>query len=376
MLGHIRSRGKNTWEVSLELPRDAVTSARRRRIISVKGLRRDADRVLNDAINKRDTGFDLNPHRLTVAQYLDKWLADDCENRLARSTFHRYTGIIANHIRPALGSLRLLDLRPTHIQSAYSQWLNAGLSPATVLQHHHILRKSLSQAVKWQLLQVNPSLAVTLPKREHLEMRSLAPAQAQDLLAAAEGSRFETLLLLALETGMRQGELLALQWAATDLRQGDVQVLRSARYYPREGVVIGPTKTHRSRRHISLSSAATEQLKRHRVAQNEHRLALGRAWTDNDLVFPGVFGEPYPARDLTRRFVAIVRSVGLQPLRFHDLRHTAATLMLRSGVSPKVVSDRLGHATVAFTLDTYVHVLPDQQKDAAEALSTLLRARR
>ena len=376
MQGYVRSRGKNTWEVSLELPRDAVTGARRRRTISVKGLRRDAERVLTDAINKRDTGFDLNPHRLTVADYLDKWLRDDCEHRVARSTYERYRSIFEKHLKPTIGGVRLLALRPTHIQSAYSQWLKAGLSPTTVLQHHHIIRKALNQAIKWQLLQVNPATAVTLPKRDRLEMRSLAPSEAGDLLEAAEGSGLETLLLIALETGMRQGEILALQWSAVELRQGDIQVLRSARYYPGDGIVMGATKTHRSRRHVALSSAATEQLKRHRVAQNEHRLAWGKAWTDSDLVFPGPLGEPYPARDVSRRFATIVRKASLEPLRFHDLRHTAASLMLRSGISPKVVSDRLGHATVAFTLDTYAHVLPDQQKDAAEALSTLLRAHR
>lgn len=374
MQGYVRGRGKNTWEVSLELPRNAVTGARRRRTISVKGLRRDADRVLNDAINKRDTGFDLNPHRLTVAQYLEKWLTDDCENRLARSTYHRYRGIFEKHLKPTIGGVRLLDLRPTHIQSAYSQWLRDGLSPSTVLQHHHIIRKALSQAIKWQLLQVNPSTAVTLPKRERLEMRSLYPSEAGQLLATSVGSGLEPLLLLALETGMRQGELLALQWSAVDLRGGDIQVLRSARYYPGDGIVMGPTKTHRSRRHIALASSTTDELKRHKATQNEHRLSLGKAWADNDLVFPGPLGEPYPARDVSRRLSTVVRHAGLEPLRFHDLRHTAATLMLRTGISPKVVSDRLGHSTVAFTLDTYAHVLPDMQKDAAEALSLLLRA--
>lgn len=376
MQGHIRSRGKGTWEVSLELPRDAVSGKRRRRIISVKGLRRDAERILVDAINKRDTGFDLNPHRLTVAQYLDRWLADDAENCLARSTFTRYQGIIANHLKPAFGALRLMDLRPAHIQNAYAQWLRDGLSASTVLQHHHILHKSLAQAIKWQLLQVNPSAAVTLPKRERLEMRSLSPNEVGQLLSACEDPDLETLLTVALETGMRQGELLALTWAAVDLRQGDIQVLRSARYYPGEGIVTGPTKTHRSRRHISIANATVDQLRRHRASQNEVRLALGPAWADNDLVFPGPFGEPYPARDLSRHFARLVRTAGLEPLRFHDLRHTAATLMLRSGIGPKTVSDRLGHATVAFTLDTYAHVLPDVQKDAAEALSNLIRARR
>ena len=181
---------------------------------------------------------------------------------------------------------------------------------------------------------------------------------------------------MALETGMRQGEILALQWSAGDLRQGDVQVLRSARYYPGDGIVMGATKTHRSRRHVALAASTTDQLKSHKAAQNEHRLAWGKAWTDNDLVFPGPLGEPYPARDVSRRFSTIVRKAHLEPLRFHDLRHTAASLMLRSGIGPKIVSDRLGHATVAFTLDTYAHVLPDQQKDAAEALSNLLRAHR
>lgn len=375
MSGSSRKRATSTWELTIELGADPATGKRRRRTLTFRGTRRDAEKALTDALHQRDTGFDLRPEKLTVADYLDRWLRDYALHNVARSTYHRYHSIVERHLKPQLGALKLVDLRPAHIQAAYSEYLSEGLAPRTVLQHHHILREALQQAVRWQLAYRNPADAVTPPRPERHEIRALDPHEAARLLAAATGTPVEALITVALETGMRQGELLALTWSDLDLRAGTLHILRSSRYYPGEGIVTGPTKTHRARRQLSLAGPTVQQLREHRRLQNETRLSLGPVWQDHDLVFPGPTGEPLPARNLSRTFSTIVKRAELEPLRFHDLRHTAATLMLRTGANPKTVSERLGHATVAFTLDTYAHVLPDMQRDAAEALSALIRTR-
>lgn len=375
MAGSIRKRGTGTWEITFDLGTDPQTGERLRRFFSVKGTRRDAEKALTESLHKRDTGIDVDPDRITLAAYLDRWLKDYAQHNLAKSTLQRYRSIVENHLKRKLGNLRVQELRPAHIQAAYSEFLSEGLAPRTVMQHHHVLREALHHAVQWQLVARNVADAVTTPRPERFEMRALDPEEVGRLAATAKGTPIEVMVLFSLDTGMRQGELLALRWQDVDLRMGTIHVVSSARSYPGEGVVIGPTKTHRSRRQIALAADTVRALTDHRVSQNEWRLRLGPAWVDKDLVFPGPSGTSFPARNVYREFVKVVTAANLQPLRWHDLRHTAATLMLRAGVNPKMVSERLGHSTVAFTLDTYAHVLPDMQRDAAETLAAAIRGR-
>lgn len=193
------------------------------------------------------------------------------------------------------------------------------------------------------------------------------------LLQAIEGDPLEALYLLALTTGMRQGELLSLKWADVDLEAGHVQVRSSVRK-GKEGFVFSEPKTSASRRQVALTMSAVAALYRHRACQLEQRMADGPLWQDNDLVFPDVFGMPFNGITLLRReFLPLLKRAGLPLIRFHDLRHTAATLMLLKGAHPKIVSEMLGHASVSITLDLYSHVLPNMQREAAETMDQLLR---
>ena len=223
------------------------------------------------------------------------------------------------------------------------------------------------------MIATNPAAGVRAPRPDRREFKVLEAEEVGRLLSAAEGdSQLRVLLHVAVMTGLRQGEVRALQWADIDLEQGVIQVTRSARDYPARGVVFSGTKTHRSRRPISLAAAPVKLLRRQRVAQTERRLRAGPDREELDLVFSRPDGTPLRARKLHRDFKNVVASADLAPLRLHDLRHTAATLMLKNGTNVKVVSERLGHATVAFTLDRYAHVLPDMQREAAEALADSL----
>ena len=382
MAGYIRRRGKGSWEVTVDLGRDPTTRRRRRRFLAVRGTKRDAERALAEAVHQRDTGVDVTPGKLTVADYLHRWLRDYAAYNVAPSTLDRYTGIIKHHLIPVLGSLRLRDLRPAHIQGAYGRSLAAGgradgavgaLAPRTVLHHHRLLHEALSHAVRWQLIARNPADAATAPRPGRPEMRVLDAEEAGRLLEAAAETPFYGLIYLALATGARLGELLALRWRDVELRRGVMQITRTARRFSGRGVIYSEPKTHRSRRPIALSSETTQILSEHRQSQVERRLLLGSAYAGEDLVFASPTGHPLDDSNLRRAFARTVAAAGLPRLRFHDLRHTAATLMLSAGVHPKVVSERLGHATVGITLDTYSHVLPDLQRDAAEALDSVLR---
>jgi len=319
---------------------------------------------------------------MTVADYLRRWLRDYAAHNVAPSTLTRYTSIVERHLIPVLGSLRLRDLRPAHIQAAYARFLAAGgradrqprgLAARSVLQHHRILREALKHAVHWQLIARNPADAVTPPQAQRREMRGLSAEEARLLLVAAEGIPYYALLYLALATGARLGELLALRWGDIDLKGGTMRITRTAQRLSGQGIVFHVPKTHRAARSVALSPETIRVASDHRRGQVAHRLAMGPAYRDQDLVFPRPSGDPLDGCAVSKAFCRLVTKAGLGPPRFHDLRHTAATLMLASGVHPKIVSERLGHATVAITLDIYSHVLPGLQMDAARLMDRVLR---
>ena len=273
------------------------------------------------------------------------------------------------HAVPVIGRHRLARLTPQHLQDLYARKLAEGLFPTTVGHLHAVLHRAFGQALRLGVLQRNPSDAVDPPRKMHHEMRPLTPAQSRQLLDAARGDRLEALYVLALTTGMRQGELLGLHWRDIDLEQGKLQVLGNLR----RTMEIAETKRKKSRRQISLTSIGVEALKRYRAQQAEERLALGPAWKDLDLVFTSVVGGYVDANNLRHRaFPKLLERAELPRIRFHDLRHSAATLLLSLGVHPKVVQELLGHSQISVTLDTYSHILPDMQKDAMTELDGLL----
>jgi len=218
----------------------------------------------------------------------------------------------------------------------------------------------------------NVASLATRPRIKRQEMVTLSPEETRSLLAAAAGDRLEALYVLAVTTGMRQGELLALRWRDVDLQTGMVQV-RTTLQRSKDGFVFSEPKTDRSRRQVALTKVAVAALRRQRIAQAEERLRLGGMWEDNDLVFANELGKPIEAGNLLRRsFWPLLERVGLSRIRFHDLRHTAATLMLGRGVHPKVVAEMLGHSQIAVTLDLYSHVTPTMQREATAALDAVL----
>jgi integrase len=247
-----------------------------------------------------------------------------------------------------------------------------GLSAQSVVHLHRVLHRALAQAVKWQLRARNPVDAVEPPKPERREMRALDEDQTAELLSVLEGRRLYIPVLLAVTTGLRRGELLGLRWSDVDLASGTLTVQQTLEQ-TKDGLRFKSPKTHRSRRSIVLPEMTVEALGSHRAAQAEEKLALGPAWDEHGLVCPRQGGAPSAPDVFSTAFAAFVRRSGMKPFRFHDLRHSHATHLLRAGVHPKVVSERLGHSSVGITLDTYSHVLPGMQQDAVRLIDVALR---
>lgn len=372
MAGSIRRRGKRAWQLTVWIGRDPKTGKPRRRYATVAGTKKDAERALTAMLRERDLGIDVNPERITVAQHLTVWLRDYAAVNVAPSSYRRYRQI-CDRLNDLIGELRLRDLRPNHIKTAYARLLQDNLKPKTVVMHHRVLRQALKDAVRWQLLGTNPADAVDPPKAERTEMRALDSEAVDQLLAACDDPALEMLLYVAVGTGLRQGELLGLKWADCDLDARQAHIQRALQYQPGEGDVFRSPKSAHSRRNIALSTETVRALRDHRTRQLEHRLQAGAAYADQDLVFPDVDGSPLSPTKIWKRFPKLVKAAGVGPLRFHDLRHTAATLMFKAGIHQRIVADRLGHASTSLTMDVYSHVTPDMQREAAEAMDAILK---
>lgn len=315
--------------------------------------------------------------RLTAGAYFPDYLAAHRLEIRAQSV-DTYDSLVRTHVIPRLGRVQLTKLTPGTLERFYADLMRptseggGGLAASSVGVVHAIMRSGLDRAARHGLVARNVADLVSAPRAPRREIRPLTREQARRLLDAAQGDRLECLLALALHTGMRHGELLALRWEDLDLELAQLRVRRTLARVRGRGLIFNEPKTHASRRRIALASPAISALRAQRTRQLEERLVAGAAWTDGDLVFASPVGtvlEPGAVRRVLRR---LLRRAGLPAIRFHDLRHTCATLLLQANVNPKVVSERLGHSSVAMTLDVYSHVLPGMQEDAAEVIAAAL----
>jgi integrase len=301
-----------------------------------------------------------------VGQYLDHWLDICARPRLRAKSFRDYSTLLARYVSPRLGDRRFGELSPAEIQGLYSELLNRKLSPRTIRYTHSVLFSALRQAVRWKLLLTNPAEEVYLPRHSRRRFTIFDLEQAKQFIAAISGHRYEVLFALAMTTGMRPSEYLALTWSDFDLEHGCVSVSKTLQHWERSWF-FEDTKRERSRRTIKLQSWVTTLI---RILKEKAKAAGAKT---NDLVFTSERSGPiHEAKLVERHFKPLLVSAGLPNIRLYDLRHTAATLALVAGVSPKVVSEQLGHASVAFTLEVYSHVLPHMQDEAAMKVEALL----
>jgi integrase len=379
--GHIRERNPGSWELRYSLGTDPATAERRMATITVKGDRRSAEKELRRLLRTLDTGEHVDPTRMTVREWLTTWLAAVREE-VSPKSHERYSEIVENFLTPELGALMITKLAPANIQTAYSKWTTGGrrdgktggLSPQTRRHIHRVLRGALARAVEQQVIARNPADAFKrrLPKVEPRTMVTLTEEQSARLLQAIAHSRVYWPVLLALATGMRRGEVLAVRWKNVDFERGTLRVVESLEQ-TKTGIRFKAPKTERPRL-ITLPAYAVEELRRLKRQQAEELLALGIRQTGETLLCCRADGEPHQPLSLTYEFARFMgRMEHLPRIRFHDLRHSHATQLLASGVHPKIASERLGHASVGITLDLYSHVTDTMQSDAALRLDSAMR---
>jgi integrase len=376
MAGQVIKKGDRKWLVRVFLGRDG--SGKRRYFNKlIHGNKKDASDYLSRTLTEISQGTFVAPSKTTLDEYLNEWLRNSAKQKLTDRTYTHQVFCLNRYVRPKLGAKKLSSLQPLDLQELYTEMREQGLGPRTIQIVHNILNRAFNQAVKWRVMASNPAPLADKPKQERREMQALAPEQAARFLKEARGDRYFLYFSLALDTGARPSELLALQWKDIDFEQARVTIQRSLEYpdYSNEFRFVEP-KTSRSRRGISISQINLAHLREHRRQQAEVRLKAGSDWQPFDLVFSTREGKPLQARNILRRHLRpILKKAEItETLNLYSLRHSCATLLLSAGVNPKIVSERLGHASIVMTLDTYSHVLPDMQQTAAEKLEKMLFA--
>lgn len=358
-MGHLRQRTRGSWQVCIYTPTGRYHE-------TVKGSRADAKARMIELEATHSKGVPLPKGRLTVEQHLDDWLNGYVKTRCSRRTWDGYESIIRNHLKPALGHIQLKELQPRQIQSYHGKACEQ-LSPRTVAKHHRLLSQALKYAVRQGMLGRNPCSLVDCPKWKGKTMRTLTIAELETLLEGAADNQFYPVIYMAVSTGLRQAELLGLRWRDIDLDMLSISVSRTL--YKRRGIVeFKDTKTAHSRRQVAMTPKLALFLREYK----QDRMWLGRSVGLDDLVFGDQGGRPFDPCTITHNFARIVSRTGLGKVRFHDLRHTFASLALLRGAKPKVISEALGHASVAFTMDTYSHIISGMQEDMMALLDDVI----
>ncbi len=366
-VGQIIARGDRRWLIRVYLGRDHESRKRKYHNRTIHGPLREAQAYLTRKLRERDLGRDLEGAKVNLNEYLDRWLVTAVKSRVREKTCQDYEGMLRRYIRPTLGERVLAAMRPLDLQTTYQQMIERGLSPRTVRYTHVVLRSAMRQAVQWRLLLENPADGLKLPQQSRNEMRALTVEQARTLLRMALTTAYGPVLAVALTTGMRPSEYLGLKWQDINWERQTISVVRSIRRLNGRWW-FSDTKRARSRRPIRLQSWIVALLRELQTQTS----AISSCPEAVHLLFRTPRGEPINADSLAKHFKAILKQACLPELRLYDLRHTAATVALAVGVSPKVVSEQLGHASTAFTLDTYAHVLPHMQDEAVARIEAVL----
>jgi len=372
MRGHIIKRYKGSYTVVINMGMDSATGKYKQQWYSVKGTKKDAEKKLAELLHQLDTGNFIRPDKVTLAEFLERWLKDYIRPNLAPKTAEWYSYIVHSHIVPSLGNIPLKQLKPEHLQRYYGEKLAAGrcdgkgaLSPQTVRHCHVAIHYAMETAMKWGLLTRNPADSVSPPRSQRNQMQIWSAEELGRFLEAAKETQYYAMFHLLFASGMRRSEVLALRWCDVDLTLCQAYVTRSLQHLADGTFTFKQPKTARGRRAIALPPSTALILKGHREKQALDRAFVGKMTREDDLVFSHLDGKPLLPNSITHAWGKLVKRTGLKYIRLHDARHTHASLMLKQGVHPKIVQERLGHASIQITLDTYSHVAPGLQEAAA-----------
>ena len=355
--------------------KDPTTGKRRQQWHTVKGTKREAENKLRELLGAQENGTYVKPNKLTVGDWLDKWLESYVKINCSIRTYDAYQSIVEIHLKPSLGTTLLTQLKPQQIQDYYSKIFqgNGRLSASSVLHIHRILFQALKYGMRQGLLSQNVADLADPPRVKKPKMRTLIPTEVARLFEVTKDGQYHAIYFTAINTGLRQAELLGLRWRDIDLDLAALSVNQVL--YKRRGVCIfKEPKSEHSRRRLDLSPSLALYLRKYKVLLEAEYIRTGVPLNDDDLVFGNIDGKPIDPTTLTHNLGKALKKAGLPHIRFHDLRHSFASLMLMGGVHPKIVSEMLGHSSVTLTLDTYSHVIGGLQEAAMRRLDDMLQA--
>jgi integrase len=367
--GQIIRRGDARFLVRIYLGTDA-NGKRLYHNHTIRGTKKDAQAWLTAALRRLDLGESIEPSKELMDTHLDAWLKVKKQTVKAR-TLEIYDDYVTRIIRPVFGAYRINDIQAADVQRFYLSLADQGYGGRTIELIHVILTNIFKLAGKWDLLRKNPMLAVDKPRHTKQEMKSLSTEQARAFLKVIAGKPDECLFQFLILTGCRPGELLALQWSDIDQQHKTVTIQRTLARL-KTGWQFTDPKTAKSKRTIPIPMTLLQMLQHHKRSQQEKRLKVGSAWQRYDLVFCNSIGDPLGENYIRDKFRDCLAEAELPHFRVYDLRHSVATLLMGQGMSPKIVSERLGHANINITLGTYSHVLPTMQQEASDKLEKLL----
>ena len=369
MKGSLRARGKDVWQLTIDLGKDPQ-GKRLRKYLTIKGNKGTAERKKRELLTSLDLGLPIDNNKITVSHFLDNWL-DIKSSQINPRSIYGYKNVIKRYAEPAIGHILLKDVRATHIEKLYSQNLKEGLTPRTVGQTHRILKQAFKFAVRRNFIGRNPFDSVDPPKAQIKEAKSFTAEQLKILLREAKGV-FKQAFFIASVTGMRRGEIVALKWEDINFEKNYLSVKRSIVFVPREGYLIKAPKTASGVRPIDLSGSVIKQLKEFKAAQAVNQLAAGSYWKNEGWVLTNPDGSHLNPNSITKAFKALRERFNMPDAPLHGLRHTHATLLLEEGIEREVVQKRLGHTSIVVTSDIYSHVTRRLQRKAADAFEKIL----
>ncbi|MEJ9256033.1 tyrosine-type recombinase/integrase [Bacillus wiedmannii] len=361
MKGHIRKRG-NKYCIVIDIGPDPETGKRRQKWFSGYKTKKEAQADVAKKITELNEGTFIEPSKVTLEDYLNHWLEIKSMS-IERSTFVGYRAFINQHVIPSIGMIALHKLNVMHIQKCYKTAIDKGIANNSVLLMHRILKSALNLAVKQNIISRNPADFAEIPKKERTSIQTWTEEEVKKFLLHSQESRYHIGYLLAITTGMRMGEVLGLRWQDVDFEKHTVTINQTSGH---DNKIKKTAKTNSSKRTIPVPKETIESLKKHKVLINQEKLKLGSAYQDFDLINCNEFGMIIKKANFRKNFIRAIHNAGVKEIKFHDLRHTHATILLKQGVNPKIISERLGHTDISMTLSVYSHVLPNMQEEAVK----------
>lgn len=378
--GSIRqvSKKKSTWQVTIELPKDEMTNKRQRLFLKFQGTRQEAEKFKTQKLYEVDKNILIKPQKQKFADFLDYWI-DIETNSLKESTVEEYKHYIDRHIKPALGNINIQELKPKQLQDFYHKELKngrldgtGGISKKTLQNIHRIIHRALQSALKWEMVNKNVADNVELPQPQKYNASVYTAEELIKLITRVRKTDIYIPVMITIYTGMRRGEVLGLTWNNIDLENKIIYIDKQLQTL-KSGTKLVKPKTENSIRKIDISDTLVEILKRHRLEQNKYKMQLGKAYENNiNAVCTYPSGKLFNPKRFSNKFAKFLSDNDLPKCRFHDLRHTHASLLLKDGVKDELVSSRLGHKSVSITKNIYRHIYKEEEQNVASEFDKLL----